>query len=187
VFHGNLSNCSHQNGLTRVPHPVLHNKTSGQLETLLSCCFSVASLACKLTEIKRMLMSLFKLSCACRRGSSAATSAGRLSEASSKTRLHSTPLKRGSSVASTLTRGSSVAAVSPNSRSSNSSPDRWSEPGPGWGGSPGSPPLARRSSVTFSSEVRRGVRLSPLSPRRTGSGVPLVRGASGALQRSPNR
>ena len=139
-----------------------------------------------LTEINCMLMSLFKLSGACRRGSSVATSAGRLSNASSKPWLQSTALKRGSSVA-TLTKGSSVAVVSPNSRSSNSSPDRWSEPVPGWGGSPGSPPLVRRSSVTFSSEVRRGVRLSPLSPRRTGSGVPLVRGASGALQRCPNR
>lgn len=129
----------------------------------------------------------FRLSCTCRRGSSVATPAGRLSEARSKTRLHSTALKRGSSVASTLTRGSSVAAVSPNSRSSKSSPDRWSEPVPGWGGSPRSPPLVRRSSVTFSSEIRRDVRLGPLSPRRSGSGVPLVRGASGALQRSPNR
>ena len=47
---GNLSNCSHQNGLTRVPRPVLHNKTSTQLKTLLSCCFSLASLAGKLTQ-----------------------------------------------------------------------------------------------------------------------------------------
>lgn len=150
----------------------------------MSCYFSVASLAGNLTEIKCMSMSLCKLSYACRRGSSVATSAGRMSEASSKPRLHSTALKHGSSAASTLTKGSSVAAVSPNTRSSNSSPERWSEPIPGRGGSP---PLARRSSVTFSPKIRRGERLSPLSPRRIGSGVPLVRGASGAVQRSPNR
>ncbi|DBA79405.1 TPA: hypothetical protein ACH3X2_000050 [Trebouxia sp. C0005] len=122
-----------------------------------------------------------------RRGSSVATPAGRLTEASSKPGLHSTALKRGSSVASVLTKGSSVAAVSPSSRSINSSPERWPEPVPGWGESPGSPPLTRRSSVTFLSEIRQGVRLSPLSPRRSGSDVPLVRGVSGAVQRSPNR
>ncbi len=54
----NLSSCCHQNGLTRVLHPVLQNKTSGQVETLLSCCFSVASLAGKLTETKCMVVSL---------------------------------------------------------------------------------------------------------------------------------
>ena len=120
-----------------------------------------------------------------RRGSSVVTPSGSVRDpTSTKPSWPPTALKRGTSVACALRRGSSLAAAgSPDSPpSSNSSPASWSEPAPGV-----VQPLGRRSSVTFSPEIRRNVRLSPLSPRRTGSGVPLLRGPSGALQRSPNR
>lgn len=113
-----------------------------------------------------------------------ATPPGRPSHPSNQPSLLPTALKHRGSVNGALIRGTSVAASPSNTRPSKSSPERWSEPPPG---SVGSPPLGRRSSVTFSPEIRRNARLSPLSPKRTGSGVPLVRGASGILERSPNR
>ena len=62
-----------------------------------------------------------------------------------------------------------------------SSPQWWSQPPPGHGHL-----LSQHSSVTFLPELRHNIKLDPISPARTGSGIPLERGASGA-QRSPNR
>ena len=110
-----------------------------------------------------------------RRGSSMVTPVGM-----------SPPLKRGSSVGTSLQTGVSTnpaAAKSSSALSPCSSPERWSEPQLG-----SAPTTPRRSSVAFSPEVRRNIRLSPISPRRSGSGIPsgLLRGSSG-VPRSPNR
>ena len=101
-------------------------------------------------------------------------------------------LKRGASLGTPLRRGSSVVrsgAASAAHHDGSSPPQapgtsqQQSEPPAGSGES--SP---RRTSVTFSQESRRRIRirLSPISPRATGSAAPLMRGVSGN-QGSPNR
>ena len=109
------------------------------------------------------------------------------------------PLRRGSSVAGSsglplaLTRGASLGAPMRGGSSVNrsvtatasqfdgssatqapGSPQQQSQPPAGSGES--SP---RRTSVTFPEESRNRIRLSPISPRATGSAVPLMRGMSG--------
>ena len=95
-------------------------------------------------------------------------------------------LRRGSSVGTALRRGLSVSpSAAPDGYSKalspRSSPQQRSEPSPG-----SAQLLSRRSSVTFSPEVRQNIKLTALSPDRTGSGIPLEHRGSG-VQKFPNR
>ena len=93
-------------------------------------------------------------------------------------------LKQGASADAPLRRGASAvpSSTADHATRSPSSPQWWSEPADH--GSIQSD--SRRNSLTFSPDSRRRLILRPISPRKTGSGVPLMRGVSGN-PRSPNR
>lgn len=98
-------------------------------------------------------------------------------------------LQRGASLGTRPRRGNSVvrsgaaSAAHHDGSSATQAPGSFQQSEPPAGIAKSSP---RHTSVTFSEESRRRIRLSPISPRVTGSAAPLMRVVSGN-QGSPNR